>query len=137
MLVEDIGKLLNSSENINLLTDLFEDIKNINLLDKSTDYFKNYLKLNKDFMIIFNRMYNNNPEIHKNEKLMKAVNLTVNKNFEALKNVIKTGEESEETKEFNKIYSEFFSSFGEVFSNFHHDTNPEHSNIKDLLLIVK
>ena len=137
MLVEDIGKLLNLTENIDLLTNLFEDINNIDLSDKPTDYFKNYLKLNKDFMVVFNKMCKNNPNLHKNEKLMKAVDFAVIKNFEALKNVIKVDDETDETKHFINIYSDFFSSFGEVYSNLYADKNPESENIKKLLKIVK
>ena len=80
-------------------------------------------------------MCNNNKELHKNEKLMKAVNFAVIKNFEALKNVIKD-DNSDETKHFIKIYSDFFSSFGEVYCNLFADTNPEIANIIKLLKIV-
>jgi len=136
MLVEDIGKLLNSPDQIALLTNIFEDIKNIDLNDKSKDYFKNYLRLNKDFMVIFNRMYANNPDLDKNEKLMKGVDCAVNKNFNALKNLVKLEDQSDETKDFVKLYSDFFSSFGDVYSNINLNKNPEIADIKNLLLII-
>ena len=137
MLVEDIGKLLNSTEHTNLLTNLFEDIKNIDLTDKPTDYFKNYLKLNKDFMVVFDRMCNNNPDLQNNEKLLKSVYFALKKNFEALNNVIKEDDHTDEAKKFIKIYCDFFSSFTVVYNNLYIDKNPDSLNIINLLKIVK
>jgi len=67
---------------------------------------------------------------------MKGVDCAVNKNFNALKNLVKLEDQSDETKDFVKLYSDFFSSFGDVYSNINLNKNPEIADIKNLLLII-
>lgn len=137
MLVEDIGKLLNLPENIDLLVNTFDDLMKQNLSTKPKNYLKNFLRLNKFFMIVFNRMFHNNPELFKNEKILKLINLPVIKNWDAVKDIVKSNIIDDEVKDFIKIYNDFFSCFAEIYETVHKAKDPEIDNLIKLLKIVK
>ena len=136
MLVEDLAKLLNSPENFDLIISIFEDIKNIDLTDKSCDFTLNYLKLNKDFMIIFNRIFEIIPELLNNNKLIENMYNVAIKNFQKLRNLIGEDYQNEESIQLIKQFIYFFSSFTDIYGELYKDKIPEQENIMNLLKIV-
>jgi hypothetical protein len=136
ILVEDINKVLNSPENQDLLVKVYEDVNAIDLNSKPNDYFRTYLKLNKDFMITFNRMHANNPNLYKNEKLVNEANTAIEKNFDCLQKLASQTGMSEELQDYSKIFNEFFSSYADVFSDSVKDKEPSSETLAKLLKIV-
>ena len=136
MLVEDIGRVLNLPENINLLSNVFDDLMKVNLTSKSSGYLISFLRLNKFFMIVFCRMFHNNPNLFKNDRILMLLNLPVIKNWETVKEFIKSKIINDEVKVFIKVYNDFFSCFAEIYENVFKLVIPQIDNLVNLLKIV-
>ena len=136
ILVEDINKVINSPENQELLAKVYEDVNAIDVSSKPLDYFRNFLKLNKDFMITFNRMHSNNPNLYKNEKLVNEANNAIDKNFDCLQKLVNLQNLNEENQDYPKIFNEFFASYADVFSDSCKDKEPSSETLAKLLKIV-
>lgn len=119
MLVDDICKNLCSPDKVALLQQLFDKVSNIDLSNKSADYVKNFILMNKYFMIIFNRLFTKMPYLIDNTEFVSAINNSYNKNYKAYKSVSGTNGTITDTTNNNspltKAFKEFYSSFAEIF----------------------
>ena len=136
MLVDEIGKKLNSPENINLIGNIFEDLMKVDLPSKSKEYLLSFIRLNKFFMIVFCRIFNNNPNLFKNEKILQLLNLPVIKNWNAIRDIVKSNFINDEVKDFIKIYNDFFACFAEIYEFVFKVIDPQFDNLISLLKIV-
>ena len=58
MLVDELGLQLKEENNFELLKKLFIQIQQIDLSNKDKDYINLFISLNKNFMVIFYRLFN-------------------------------------------------------------------------------
>lgn len=143
ILVEDITKVLCQPENITIIKNLFLKISNIDLHNKSPEYIKNYLLLNKYFIIIFHRIFHLIPEFFENEEIEENINKSVLNNWNAICLVRQNHKQNEnnnnnnvfdstnpdsandEIESFNNAFSEFFGSFADFFEKIYKQKDPE------------
>jgi hypothetical protein len=116
MLVDELGKLLLTTENIKLLQGLFVDIMNIPLSDKSPDYIKTYVILNKCFMTVFNRLQPLSSDLFSDQNFVKTVNHSLFSIWKSIKQLMQTsGNDSEQLESFMTVFKDFYSSYADVF----------------------
>ena len=97
MLVDELGKQLQEIDN-------FELLKN-----KEEDFINLFISLNKNFMIIFFRLFNLDGTIlEKNKELMKHILSSVSKNWEAVKDLY--------SQELFKVFNSYFVSYGDIIN---------------------
>ena len=87
-------------------------------------------------MIVFCRMFNNNPNLFKNEKILQLLNLPVIKNWNAIRDIVKSNFINDEVKDFIKIYNDFFACFAEIYEFVFKVIDPQFDNLISLLKIV-
>ena len=133
ILVEDISKTLCQEENLEIIKNLFIKISNIDLKDKSKEYIKTYVLLNKYFMVIFHRIFNLIPEFFENEEIEKNINKSILNNWNAITYIRQNNDNLEELISFNTAFSEFFSSFSDFFVKNYHQKEPEENLINSIL----
>jgi len=135
VLVDEISKTLCEEENLQIIKSLFIKISNINLKEKSVEYIKAYVLLNKYFMIIFHRIFNLIPEFFENEEIEKNINESILNNWKAI-NFIRqnaANQSEEELNSFITAFSEFFGSFAEFFEKNYSKKEPEEKIILPIL----
>jgi Asp-tRNA(Asn)/Glu-tRNA(Gln) amidotransferase C subunit len=135
VLVDDISKTLCEPENLKIIKNLFIKISNIELKNKSGEYIKAYVLLNKYFMIIFHRIFNLIPEFFEDEEIEKNINKSILNNWKAI-NLIRqnAGNQSEdELNSFIGAFSEFFRSFAEFYEKNYSKKEPEENTILSIL----
>ena len=109
MLVDELGKQLQEIDNFELLKNLFIQIQKINLDEKEEDFINLFISLNKNFMIIFFRLFNLDGTIlEKNKELMKHILSSVSKNWEAVKDLY--------SQELFKVFNSYFVSYGDIIN---------------------
>ena len=82
MLVDELGMQLQEEDNFELLKNLFIQIQQIDLTNKNKDFINLFVSLNKNFMVIFFRLFNLDPSyIEKSDELMKYIWASVQKNW--------------------------------------------------------
>ena len=107
MLVDELGMQLQEPDNFELLKNLFIQIQQINLDDKEEDFLNLFISLNKNFMIIFYRLFNLDEAIlEKNKDLMKYILASVSKNWESIKDLY--------SQELLKVFNTYFVSYGNI-----------------------
>ena len=88
MLVDELGLQLQEIDNFELLKQLFIQIQQIDLSKKDKNFINLFIPLNKNFMVIFFRLFNLVPTIlEKNGDLMKYILDSIQKNWESIKNI--------------------------------------------------
>jgi Holliday junction resolvase RusA-like endonuclease len=87
-------------------------------------------------MIVFCRMYHNNPKLYQNERILKLINPPVLKNWDAVKDIVKSNMIDDEVKDFIRVYNDFFSCFAEIYETIYKVIEPEIDNLIKLLKIV-
>ena len=109
MLVEELGAQLQEKDNFELLKNLFIQMQKIDLNEKDKDFINLFTSLNKNFMVIFFRLFNLDPSyIEKSDELMKYIWASVQKNWESIKNI--------DDKELLKVFNSYFVSYGEILN---------------------
>ena len=107
MLVDELGLQLQEIDNFELLKQLFIQIQQIDLSQKDKNFINLFIPLNRNFMVIFFRLFNLAPTIlEKNGDLMKYILDSVQKNWESIKNI--------DDKELLKHFNSYFVSYGEI-----------------------
>ena len=107
MLVDELGLQLQEIDNFELLKQLFIQIQQIDISQKDKNFINLFIPLNKNFMVIFFRLFNLVPTIlEKNGDLMKYILDSIQKNWESIKNI----DDNELLKHFNS----YFVSYGEI-----------------------
>ena len=137
ILVEEIANTLCLPENIEIIRDLFNTTSNINLDNKSDEYLKTYVLLNKYFMQIFSRIHGLIPNFFKEKEVEENVNNSLMKNFEAISK-IREKLEAENSKELNgfiSAFSAFFGSFADFFEKNYAEKDPEEEVLLEILNI--
>lgn len=135
VLVDEISKTLIEPDNLQIIKNLFIKISNIDLKDKSSEYIKAYVLLNKYFMIIFHRLFNLIPEFFENEDIENNINKSILNNWKAI-NLIRQNASNQSEDELNSFitaFSEFFGSFAEFFEKNYSKKEPEESIILSIL----
>ena len=113
MLVDELGMQLKEEDNFELLKNLFIQIQQIDLEDKEEDFINLFIALNKNFMVIFFRLFNLDQSIlEKNGELIKHILSSVIKNWESVKDLY--------DQKLLKAFDSYFVSYGEIF---HQDYN--------------
>lgn len=135
VLVDDISKTLCEQDNLQIIKSLFIKISNIDLKEKSGEYIKAYVLLNKYFMIIFHRIFNLIPEFFENQEIEENINKSILNNWKAI-NLIRENSANQSEEELNSFitaFSEFFGSFTEFFEKNYSKKEPEENIILSIL----
>ena len=136
MLVDEIAMQLKEEDNFELLKNLFMQIQKIDLDKKDKDFINLFVSLNKNFMVIFFRLFNLDSSIlEKSQELIKAILSSIVKNWESVKN--------KNDKDLLKTFNSYFVSYGEILDQHYNliknkkdnDEKPEFVN--DLIYINK
>ena len=107
MLVDELGMQLQEPDNFELLKNLFIQIQKINLEEKEEDFISLFISLNKNFMIIFFRLFNLDESILvKNKELMEYILSSVMKNWDSIKDLY--------NNELLKAFNSYFFSYGNI-----------------------
>ena len=107
MLVDELGMQLQEPDNFELLKNLFIQIQKINLDEKDEDFINLFISLNKNFMIIFFRLFNLDESILvKNKDLMEYILSSVMKNWDSIKDLY--------NNELLKAFNSYFFSYGNI-----------------------
>jgi len=137
ILVEDILNVLTQPENLQVIKKIFDSISNLDLKNKDKEYIESYILLNKYFMVIFHRLFNILPKFFEDEEIKANINKSIINNYQAVCEIKKQSFIQGETKSFSKAFSEYFSSFADLFEKNYQNKNPEESLIMDILSIIK
>ena len=112
MLVDELGMILKEKDNFELLKNLFMQIQKIDLTGKDKDFINLFISLNKNFMVIFFRLFNLDQNIlGNNNDLMKHILSSVEKNWESVKD-LRSGKVL-------KAFNSYFVSFGEIVHQYY------------------
>ena len=107
MLVDELGMKLQEEDNFELLKNLFIQIQQIDLSNRNKDFINLFVSLNKNFMVIFFRLFNLDPSIiEKSQDLMKSIFSSIVKNWESIKAL--------NDKDLLKTFNSYFVSYGEI-----------------------
>ena len=139
MLVDDICKVLSEENNLLLINKIFNAISNLDLKNKSKEYMENYILLNKYFMIIFHRLFNIIPQFFEVEEIKININNSIRNNWKAVCEIKKKSfiDGNIDIKSFSLAFSEYFSSFVDLFERNYQYKNPEENLILEILNIIK
>lgn len=137
ILVDDISNVLTQPENLQVIKKIFDSISNLDLKNKDKEYMENYILLNKYFMVIFHRLFNIVPKFFEDEEIKANINKSILNNYQAVCEIKKQNFIQGETKSFSKAFSEYFSSFVDLFEKNYQSKNPEESLIVDITSIIK
>ena len=137
MLVDEIGMQLQEEDNFELLKNLFMQIQKIDLSKKDKDFLNLFVSLNKNFMVIFFRLFNLDSSIlEKSKELIKSILSSIVKNWESVKN--------KNDKAILKTFDSYFVSYGEILNQHYNlmkskkDNNTEKPEfVNDLIYINK
>jgi len=125
MIVDELGKLLLLPENMKLLQGLFQEIMNISLSDKTPEYIKTYVILNKCFMTVFNRLQPLNPDLFADINFLKAVNKSISTVWNSVKRIMQVcGDDLDQLESFMTVFKDFYSSYTDVYEQTHKIENP-------------
>ena len=133
MLVDELGKILQEPNNFELLKNLFIQIQQINLADKDKDFLNLFISLNKNFMIIFYRLFNLDPKTLENNKdLLQHILSSVSKNWDSIKDL--------NDEELLKVFNSYFVFYGDIVNQDYNliEKNREKvdSNLVDQLMYI-
>jgi hypothetical protein len=137
ILVDDILNVLTQPENLQVIKKIFDSISNLDLKNKDKEYIESYILLNKYFMVIFHRLFNILPKFFEDEEIKANINKSIINNYQAVCEIKKQNFIQGETKSFSKAFSEYFSSFADLFEKNYQNKNPEESLIVDIVSIIK
>ncbi len=137
ILVDEISNVLTLPENLQVLKKIFASISNLDLKNKGKEYMENYILLNKYFMVIFHRLFSILPKFFEDEEIKANINKSIINNYQAVCEIKKQNFIEGETKSFSLAFSEYFSSFVDLFEKSYQNRNPEESLIVDIISIVK
>lgn len=137
MLVDEICGVLSEPENLQVIKKIFATISNLDLKNHTKEYLENYILLNKYFMIIFHRLFNIIPEFFEDEEIKANINKSILNNYKAVSEIKKQNFIEGDTKSFCLAFSEYFSSFADLFEKKYQNKNPEETFALDILNIIK
>lgn len=137
ILVDDILNVLTQPENLQVIKKIFDSISTLDLKNKTKEYMENYILLNKYFMIIFHRLFNILPKFFEDEEIKANINKSILVNYQAVCEITKQNFILGEAKSFSLAFSEYFSSFADLFEKNYQNKNPEESLIVDIINIIK
>lgn len=140
ILVDEISNVLTLPENLQVIKKIFDSISNLDLSKgKNKEYIENYILLNKYFMVIFHRLFNILPKFFEDEEIKANINKSILSNYAAVCEIKKQNfiQKQGESKSFSLAFSEYFSSFADLFEKNYQSKNPEESLIVDIITIIK
>ena len=112
MLVDEMEKILKEKENFELIENLFNEISKIDLKGKDKDFINLYILMNKYFMIIFYRLFDDILEVYDNKpELIKNILNSVKKNWEVNNNNL------------YQTFNSFFCSYNEIIEQYYQYQN--------------
>ena len=107
ILVNELGIELKEENNFELLKNLFIQIQKIDLSNKEENFINLFISLNKNFMIIFFRLFNLDENIlKKNIEFMEHILFSIKKNWESVNDLY--------NQELMKTFNSYFVSYGEI-----------------------
>ena len=112
ILVDELCLILKEEEYFELLKNLFIQIQEINLENRSKEFINLFISIGKNFMNIFYRLFSLVPTLmENNEDFIKLILNSIIKNWDI---VSKNIEDNNNLMEFNS----FFTSYGEIFNQY-------------------
>lgn len=137
ILVDDICNVLTQPDNLEVIKKIYNSISNLELSNQNKEYMENYILLNKYFMVIFHRLFNIVPKFCEDEEINANINKGIFNNYHAVCEIKKQNSIQGESKSFCLAFSDYFSSFVDLFEKNYQNKNPEEDIILNILNIIK
>jgi len=99
-----------------MLQGLFQEINSISLVDKSPEYIKTFVILDKYFMTVFNRLQAMSQDLFKDLDFVKSVNNSLSTIWNGVKRIMQVcGDNLDQIESFMTVFKDFYSSYTDVY----------------------